>query len=517
MHRSGTSALTGLLHQFGLHAGNHLFPANEFNERGYFECADIVTAHDVLLGSLGRSWDDVRPLPEGWQNTSAGLVAKSTLLSIFRTEFGDAEICVLKDPRLCRLLPLWRQIFAELEVEPLFIIISRQPAEVAASLARRDGMTGNQAAMLYLAYLLDAELCTRSDKRLISEFSSLLNDWTSLLPRMIAAFGFEFPLPSAERGATAGAFLEPELKHFNAGPTEATDGPAGLAGRLYGLLTAVQDASSASQFDALRSDFDACLQMLEPWLSQATRVESLERELFKPDSLAEAVVSKGSVCTLYWNTGEYLSFDEARTIKVSPHFGGNAQTLRFYFSSLKAVLTGLRLDITSVPAFCILHHLRLENASGATVWAWNGRGPIFSMPSVDMHLLPENTVENGLPIFSTGFDPHAYLNLPSELLAQVTVGWALVVEATFQLPHVGLSSVFRAYEHAEVRLCGMEQRQCEFEQALAQASLKESAQSDEIAALRHQHKQCRDEILRAEAQLGLLKDLMLGDGALENW
>ncbi len=90
MHRSGTSALTGFLHVLGLHAGNKLLPANQFNPKGYFECADIVVAHDELLDTLGSSWDDVRRLPDGWERSLAAAQAKSRLVSIFKSEFGTA-------------------------------------------------------------------------------------------------------------------------------------------------------------------------------------------------------------------------------------------------------------------------------------------------------------------------------------------------------------------------------------------------------------------------------------------
>ena len=60
MHRSGTSALTGLLHRLGVVLGEHLLPASEDNPRGYWENADIVAVHERLMASLGWTWDDIR-------------------------------------------------------------------------------------------------------------------------------------------------------------------------------------------------------------------------------------------------------------------------------------------------------------------------------------------------------------------------------------------------------------------------------------------------------------------------
>ncbi|HLA78133.1 MAG TPA: sulfotransferase family protein, partial [Vicinamibacteria bacterium] len=71
MHRSGTSALTGLLGLLGVELGSNLHPANEFNQAGYFEHLDLLDVHERLFRALGSSWDDPRPLPLGWPQVPA--------------------------------------------------------------------------------------------------------------------------------------------------------------------------------------------------------------------------------------------------------------------------------------------------------------------------------------------------------------------------------------------------------------------------------------------------------------
>lgn len=520
MHRSGTSALAGVLHTLGLHAGNKLLPANDFNARGYFECADIVAAHDELLESLGSSWDDVRPLPDGWQDSSAFREAKSRLLSVFNAEFGSAEVSVLKDPRICRLLPLWFAVFDELGITPFFIITVRMPDEVVASLARRDAMPANKASLLYLAYLLDAERYTRSCRRTVSEFSMLLNDASSILQKINSAFDSVLPASFVDNAAAVNAFLAVQLTHSNlsdTSPDELTDGALCLARQLYRLLAAGRDDFNPPQMVQLASDFRSHLQMLEPWLSQSTHVAELEDELVKPGLLAEEIIGKSAVSVLYWASREEPGLSEERTLRVSVDFGRKAQVIRFVFNRKVDNLTGLRLDIINFPAFCLLHGLRLVNAVGVTVWEWKAGCSVFSSLSPDMHLLPGVTDEADQVLFSSGFDPHAYLNLPTDLLAMVSEGWSLIVEATLQLPHVGLPLALRGYTQQHCLLNEVRGQQSELEHSLTQAHDRVSAQAAEIVALQLQHKQCRDEIVRAEAQLGLLKELMLGGGELEKW
>src|SRR5580700_7972119 len=68
MHRSGTSALAGMLHHLGVALGNRLMPATSDNPRGYWEHAEIVAANERLLASLGWGWDDIRSLPTGFEH-----------------------------------------------------------------------------------------------------------------------------------------------------------------------------------------------------------------------------------------------------------------------------------------------------------------------------------------------------------------------------------------------------------------------------------------------------------------
>ena len=42
---------------------------------------------------------------------------------------------------MCRLLPLWRDVLAEMDVAPRFVIVVRNPLEVAGSLERRNGFS----------------------------------------------------------------------------------------------------------------------------------------------------------------------------------------------------------------------------------------------------------------------------------------------------------------------------------------------------------------------------------------
>ena len=281
MHRSGTSALTGLLVALGCHAGRHLLPSNEFNAHGYFECSDIVAVHDELLDALGSIWHQVLPISPDWTMGPVAQKAKSRLISIFQLEYGTSSICVLKDPRMCRLLPLWRDVFAELKIAPSFIITARRPEEVAASLLRRNEFHANKSLLLYVSYLLDAERHTRSCRRTFVDFDWLLRDWEAALEKISSALDLALFPVSEGTSEKVRAFLSPELKHFNARPVsidETADVPGCLARNLYQLLTKPHDEGFEASMDELRTRLDAYLQSSNSWLSLSAKAEQLEGE-----------------------------------------------------------------------------------------------------------------------------------------------------------------------------------------------------------------------------------------------
>ncbi|MGH2482289.1 MAG: sulfotransferase family protein, partial [Ktedonobacteraceae bacterium] len=57
MHRSGTSAVAGMLNALGMYLGSDLMAPAADNPKGFYEHNGITNLHDELLSSLGSSWD----------------------------------------------------------------------------------------------------------------------------------------------------------------------------------------------------------------------------------------------------------------------------------------------------------------------------------------------------------------------------------------------------------------------------------------------------------------------------
>ena len=126
MHRSGTSALTGVLQLLGVELGGNLLPARAgVNDKGFFEHEDIYRLHNGLLEALGSAWDDVAPLPPQWLAAPETRRIREELAQIVRRDFGATPLWGLKDPRLCRTLPLWLDLLAELGVDSRAVAVER--------------------------------------------------------------------------------------------------------------------------------------------------------------------------------------------------------------------------------------------------------------------------------------------------------------------------------------------------------------------------------------------------------
>ena len=285
MHRSGTSALTGMLHRLGVALGEHLMPATNDNPRGYWEHADIVKVHERLMSALGWGWEDIRSLPTGFENSAAGEIAQAELTALLHRDFAGVPLWGLKDPRLCRLMPLWAPLLAVEEVEPRYLLAIRHPLDVAASLAARDGIGMARGLLLWLGHLLDAERATRGKRRAIVHYEELIGGrgWRTVAERIAAELGIAWP--RRDEGAID-EFLAPELRR-----RRDSDTAVGLPS----WIGAVYDAFRAGELhldavcDTVRQDFAIANELFVPALGEAVQAltQSQSERQAQERSLAE--------------------------------------------------------------------------------------------------------------------------------------------------------------------------------------------------------------------------------------
>lgn len=270
MHRSGTSATTGALQCVGVQLGEKLYAGHsDVNAKGYFEHSDIADANEEVLLRLGSVWDDVLVKSDGWWRRDELRPFAEKMRGYIRRDFAKSPLWALKDPRVCRLLPWWLEIFRAEGIAPHFLFVVRSPEEVCGSLQRRDGFSRQKSLMLWLLHYLEAESGSRGHPRAFVSFDQFLEDPQGELRRVERQLGLSFPVPVDQAGDCLDRFLSRDLRHHRAGEANenSQDGLGELARQLEARLTEASRSAADTldtddlyrQVQALQAGFDALL------------------------------------------------------------------------------------------------------------------------------------------------------------------------------------------------------------------------------------------------------------------
>ena len=132
--RSGTSLVARQLNLLGVYLGaeENLMPANEANERGFWEHEKIVDINDAILARYDRAWPNNISLPDGWLDDGKVEDLREAALALVREEFANAPLWGWKDPRACVTMPFWRQVMPNMQ----FVLSFRNPVDTARSNAK---------------------------------------------------------------------------------------------------------------------------------------------------------------------------------------------------------------------------------------------------------------------------------------------------------------------------------------------------------------------------------------------
>ena len=225
MHRSGTSALAGVLNILGCDKPATVMDPNPFNELGYFESKRIYPLHSELLASAASRWDDWQPINPGWFDSPRAEEFHDRAVETMQNEFGTSRLFVLKDPRISRLVPFWRGVLADIGVSPRFVLTLRNPLEVAASLAKRDNINSELSMLIWLQHMLQAEYDTRDQKRCFTGFAQLMDNWAGVAETIQTKLDVALPRMSMGVVGEVEAFLRDGLRHHNQDPQKLLANP----------------------------------------------------------------------------------------------------------------------------------------------------------------------------------------------------------------------------------------------------------------------------------------------------
>lgn len=288
MHRSGTSAITKSLELLGVGLGDDLYPAESCNPKGFWENQECIEINNKLLGHLGSAYDRLGFAWDEIQTDSQVSELKLMAIQLIsRNLIENNGIWGFKDPRTCRLLGFWNEVFSALECEVNFVIAVRNPASVAASLATRDGIPPEKIYFLWLQHVLPSISFTKVIRRIVVDYDELLANPYSQIARISAKLGL--PLPDRQSPLVRdyeNNFLESDLRHTSFTEAElALDSRASkMVAATYNLLHRLakdQDSLESPRIQDALDDLNARLRDVSPAFDYINHLEDERLGLLK--------------------------------------------------------------------------------------------------------------------------------------------------------------------------------------------------------------------------------------------
>jgi hypothetical protein len=265
MHRSGTSLTANFLNAVGIDLGQDLLPPDEANEAGYWESQKILEIHQMILKELNCDWHNPPlSLPPVWWRKPKFQELKSGLLEFVRSECMRTEnVLGFKDPRTAIVLPLWEEIFDELQLEPLYILTVRHPGSVAESLSKRDRLVSAHSHALWLKTNLDIISYAGDNLRAIVDYDRWFDSGFEQATTLINALHLPHPVNEGQIADAVNQVVHPGLRHHS-GDRDETCPP--IVAELYSvLLRATAEGQIPDEVSQITTTFLNSLDLLNIW------------------------------------------------------------------------------------------------------------------------------------------------------------------------------------------------------------------------------------------------------------
>jgi hypothetical protein len=224
MHRSGTSAATRLISLLGLHTPpeEDLVQPSAKNPKGYWESETLVAFNERLLRSIDCDMGCPIQLQPGWEHDARLDPLRAEARCVFREIFPRAP-WVWKDPRHCLTFAFWR---GALEVDPVVVLVNRNPLEITASALRlRQDQGKIYALALWERYLRQALTQMSGLPVFVTDYADVLAGplaWSEQVHAFLSGAGVPTDVPNE---GDVLAFIDAELRHTEFTRADFMDDP----------------------------------------------------------------------------------------------------------------------------------------------------------------------------------------------------------------------------------------------------------------------------------------------------
>ena len=212
MHRSGTSAVSGVLDILGVDFGKDMVPPSYDNPKGFFENQKVLDLNEDILSALGLSWDYPGLLKRDWQNSASIKKLYIKAQQLVKTQFGKSSLIAIKDPRMCHLFPFWEKCLEDLGISVSCLLTWREPSSVVKSLRRRNNLSENHSHILLASHFAAAEYSTRHSQRIFVKYENLIEDPKFVINDLQSQLELD-PKSVKESGKRIEKFISRKLQH----------------------------------------------------------------------------------------------------------------------------------------------------------------------------------------------------------------------------------------------------------------------------------------------------------------
>jgi hypothetical protein len=356
MHRSGTSALGGMLVRLGVQPPESLMAPTKDNPKGYWESTALMQFNNDVLESAGTSWSDWDQFNPAWLDSTAARQFIERLPRLLEQEFADAPLFLVKDPRICRVLPLWRRVMQDMDMAPRFVVPVRHPFEVASSLEARDDFGRNRSYLIWLRHMLDAEHDSRDCQRVFVNYADMLRNWRADADRMSRRLDITWPKWSGSVEADIDAFLTTDLRHHATVDTipAGSRGVAQWVARAYDAFLALladepNSADAYRQLDGLREELNRsgaifASVLREGELRSQAKIRGLcQRATEANENYAELLAEVGQVAAVIQSAAEKAEVQTAMSAPSALDFASaHKAALATLADQLRAITTHMQ-------------------------------------------------------------------------------------------------------------------------------------------------------------------------------
>lgn len=528
VHRSGTSLLAAAMRAMGCALGEFPLKAGEENPKGYFEHPDIRAFNDKLLASLGASWDNWGFFAGSVDFGSAAFAeARSQANALLHKCFGGVGVWAVKDPRMTHLLPFWEATFAEFGIDVRRVLIIRDPAEVIESQLQRYrrnpkfhyALSEESAIAAWWAVIMLGVVKTLNDDNTFLISHADLYDNTVNTMQACADF-LQMPVKVEALQAFSEEFVDRGLRRSRPVSLQNASIWGAAAKQIFSAMQAqpTPRCFTGQQAQAIWQQ-QSQLRTVLPYLAPVVSSHHIFKSALEQSA---PVAGREQTVTVYVSEvmdGAPQPFSVKRRAVCGYPLDGKRLALALALPNDLGPLAALRVDISDQMAVVELHSLVVTTSQNEELWRWDGCSAAFT------RLVRVACVagKGGLAFVAHQNDPQMVLNLPAQVLGNIKGGAVVHFEMTPYPMHERLTAVLADLQAAPHPAAGTSWPKAApvprlaadladvaglLRQSLAARDEQIARQQQQLAQQEAEHAQLRHDLIRAQAQLDLLKDVV---------